>query len=330
MTTPSTSAQGPVAEAVIGDDYQRPDQDHPTFGITITNAWRNIRGKPQPHGNMIEVYRTKEVRDRVLYLLQTYGLEGTSPAAIPRAENTGRYLAETNDGRLLYLNHANQWQEMPNILVKPASEPAGGGVREALEDLIAILAGDTRSYVIEAVAAAKAALSSSAGPAAENWKDDPTADERWNAGCDFAMTRLCDYLKVDPASVRWDAATETVDGDVSAVIGNIFTARFGEDWSPAGPAVGWVGDITLQGLKAGREGKIYPAEPCSIGATALYAHPAPATVESATWHALDEDGNAELRVNGKRITSFPSYPAAQEAAERINAALAPATEGRKS
>ena len=35
---------------------------------------------------------------------------------IPRAENAGKYLAETNDGRLLYLNHANQWQEMPNIL----------------------------------------------------------------------------------------------------------------------------------------------------------------------------------------------------------------------
>lgn len=50
----------------------------------------------------------------------------------------------------------------------------------------------------------------------------------------------------------------------------------------------------------------------------------------ATWHPLDDDGAAELRVNGKRITSFPSYPAAEEAAGRINAALssAPAQEGR--
>lgn len=44
----------------------------------------------------------------------------------------------------------------------------------------------------------------------------------------------------------------------------------------------------------------------------------------ATWHPLDDDGAAELRVNGKRITSFPSYPSAEEAAERINAALSPA------
>jgi hypothetical protein len=41
----------------------------------------------------------------------------------------------------------------------------------------------------------------------------------------------------------------------------------------------------------------------------------------ATWHALDEDGSAELRVNGQRITSFPSYPSAEEAARRINDAL---------
>ena len=29
--------------------------------------------------------------------------------------------------------------------------------------------------------------------------------------------------------VNWDAATETLDGDVQAVIGNILRARFGED-----------------------------------------------------------------------------------------------------
>lgn len=35
---------------------------------------------------------------------------------IPRAPNCGRYLAECNDGRLLYLNHANTWQECPNFI----------------------------------------------------------------------------------------------------------------------------------------------------------------------------------------------------------------------
>jgi hypothetical protein len=42
----------------------------------------------------------------------------------------------------------------------------------------------------------------------------------------------------------------------------------------------------------------------------------------ATWHALDEEGYAELRVCGKRITTFASWPAAEEAADRINSALA--------
>lgn len=61
---------------------------------------------------------------------------------------------------------------------------------------------------------------------------DPTASEQWNVGCDFAMVHLCKYLGVDPSSVSWDAATETVDGDVLAVIGNILRAKFGEDWGP--------------------------------------------------------------------------------------------------
>lgn len=39
--------------------------------------------------------------------------------AIPRAKNVGRYLAEVNDGRLLYLNHANTWQECHNFISHP-------------------------------------------------------------------------------------------------------------------------------------------------------------------------------------------------------------------
>jgi hypothetical protein len=62
--------------------------------------------------------------------------------------------------------------------------------------------------------------------------DDPTASKEWNDGCDFAMTQLCKFLDVEPSSVSWDAATETVEGDVSAVIGNILRAKFGEDWGP--------------------------------------------------------------------------------------------------
>ncbi|MGY4333221.1 hypothetical protein ACVWWG_007638 [Bradyrhizobium sp. LB7.2] len=80
---------------------------------------------------------------------------------------------------------------------------------------------------------ALAALSSPAKwqPSAGN-VDDPTASKEWNEGCDFAMEQLCRFLGVDPSSVSWDAATETVDGDVQAVIGNILRAKFGEDWGP--------------------------------------------------------------------------------------------------
>ena len=68
------------------------------------------------------------------------------------------------------------------------------------------------------------------GEVEADWRDDPSADERWNAGLDYGQTQLCKVLGVDPASVSWDAATETLDGDVQSVIGNILTARFGDDW----------------------------------------------------------------------------------------------------
>lgn len=63
----------------------------------------------------------------------------------------------------------------------------------------------------------------------EDWRQDPSRDERWNAGLDFAMTQLCDYLDIDTNTVNWDAATETLDGDVQAVLGNILRKHFGDD-----------------------------------------------------------------------------------------------------
>ena len=44
-------------------------------------------------------------------------------------------------------------------------------------------------------------------------------------------------------------------------------------------------------------------------------------VGCATWLPLDDNGLAEVRLNGRRITSMPSYAGAEEVAERINAAL---------
>ncbi len=42
------------------------------------------------------------------------------------------------------------------------------------------------------------------------------------------MQQLCEALDVDAKQVNWDAATETVEGDVQAVIWNILRARMGE------------------------------------------------------------------------------------------------------
>ncbi len=57
--------------------------------------------------------------------------------------------------------------------------------------------------------------------------------QTFDEGIDFALDRLCGFLGVDPAAVTWDAATETIEGDVSSVIGNILRAKFGEDWGPS-------------------------------------------------------------------------------------------------
>jgi hypothetical protein len=57
-------------------------------------------------------------------------------------------------------------------------------------------------------------------------------DEPNHDGIDFALEQLCTFLGVDPHMVSWDAATETVDGDVQAVIGNIMRAKYGDDFDP--------------------------------------------------------------------------------------------------
>src|ERR1700679_40304 len=40
-----------------------------------------------------------------------------------------------------------------------------------------------------------------------DWQDDPSSDERWNAGVDFVMIQLCNFMGIDPHMVTWDAAT---------------------------------------------------------------------------------------------------------------------------
>jgi hypothetical protein len=104
-------------------------------------------------------------------------------------------------------------------------------VREVAAEEINRLEGEVRSLRIDnARLRDEATIRSLAQGAMQD--DDPTANEQWNAGCDFALAHLCKFLGVDFKAVSWDAATETVDGDVLAVIGNILRVKFGEDWGP--------------------------------------------------------------------------------------------------
>lgn len=120
--------------------------------------------------------------------------------------------------------------------IAPGRVTAGAHIEAAIAALAAHFGDSNRTSFTAREAGRQAAnvvrANLTASVQEKDWRQDPTADERWNAGCDFAMTRLCVYLNVDPASVSWDAATESVDGDISAAIGNILRAKFGENWSP--------------------------------------------------------------------------------------------------
>lgn len=59
---------------------------------------------------------------------------------------------------------------------------------------------------------------------------EPRDTDDFHAGVDFAIEALAVALGIDVNSFSHDAATETFDGDVLAVIGNALTAALGEDW----------------------------------------------------------------------------------------------------
>lgn len=120
---------------------------------------------------------------------------------------------------------------------EPPAQPAregeadGARKRQRAKELIADL--DARGMkTLGDIAKAQAPV---AHMKEEDWRDDPSADERWNAGLDYGLEQLCICLDCDPKSVSWDAATETLDGDVRSVIGNILRAKFGEDWASSTP-----------------------------------------------------------------------------------------------
>lgn len=53
--------------------------------------------------------------------------------------------------------------------------------------------------------------------------------EPLEAGIEIAQLILCRMLGVNPDDVRWDAASETLDGDTSAQIDSILEVAFGRD-----------------------------------------------------------------------------------------------------
>lgn len=77
----------------------------------------------------------------------------------------------------------------------------------------------------QTAAEAIAAWNRRAAPAADNWRDDPAADERWCAGNEFALNRLCAVLKVDPDTVDWDGSDGSLQEEADALIWRILHAN---------------------------------------------------------------------------------------------------------
>lgn len=140
---------------------------------------------------------------------------------VPAEEIAKLGVAEVADAWAVLESHG-----FPPEAVGWPQENIGGKLPGAIDSAITALVNTREDLLAEVI---KLRPQCSAG------RDDPSADPAWNDGCDFAMTQLCIFLSVNQNDVRWDAATETVDGDVQAVIGNILRAKFGEDWGPNDP-----------------------------------------------------------------------------------------------
>lgn len=60
---------------------------------------------------------------------------------------------------------------------------------------------------------------------------EPRDSDDFEAGVDYAIEALAEVLEIDVNSFSHDAATETLEGDVKAVIGNALNAALGDDWT---------------------------------------------------------------------------------------------------
>ena len=102
------------------------------------------------------------------------------------------------------------------------------GMDRLTDELLgAYAAGKWKSYERDNIAMARELLAhrraSQAAPA--NWQDDPAADDRWCAGNDFALSRLCAVLKVNPDLVDWDGSDNSLQDEADALIMRILNAQ---------------------------------------------------------------------------------------------------------
>lgn len=68
----------------------------------------------------------------------------------------------------------------------------------------------------------------------DGWRNDPENSEAWCAGNDYALTRLCKVLGVDPDKVDWDGSDGSRDEEADALIWRILHANDDDDGrSPA-------------------------------------------------------------------------------------------------
>lgn len=156
----------------------------------------------------------------------------------------------------------------------------------------------------------RSANSAAGGVEVKADEEDLASDDRWNAGVNYAIERLCEILGVDPKAVNWDAATETLDGDVMSVICNVLVAAYGEEWS-----------------SNERDTAIIRSALASIPATGGEKPVASPPAQEAVTDAMVERAQDAYREAGEKRNWQHSWPDAESMREILTAALQLGKEG---
>lgn len=172
---------------------------------------------PEPTAS-VERIAEQEIRSRIRALADPSGVEALAALRAERA-----LLRADRDSA------ARMWQ---------ASEQEREAAVERSREASQMLAIETNHAAqAEAEAAdlrARLAAAEAQVGALTNWRDDPESSEAWCAGTDYALTRLCKVLGVDPAKVSWDGSDGSLDEEADALLWRILRANDDEEGrSPA-------------------------------------------------------------------------------------------------